>query len=231
MNPSKANKPYKIGILGAGKLGVVLAQLFLKHKYQVFISGSGEPSKIALSTEVLTPGAIPLIAEDVIDNSDIIILALPLGKYKNIPKENMKGKLIIDAMNYWWEVDGDREDLTDPRTSSSETVKSFLGVDRFVKSFNHMGYHDLFDEPKAANTVGRKALALSGDNKDDVGVVSAIINELGFDPVITGDLSSGVKLEPKGTIFGANVSAKELNDLLDSFDQTERGQEIINARL
>jgi predicted dinucleotide-binding enzyme len=230
MKHLKLNNKPKIGILGSGKLGVVLAQLFLKNGYEVYISGSGEPSKIALSVEVLTPRAIPLTSDEVIKESDIVILALPLGKYKTIPKKNIKNKLIVDAMNYWWEVDGDRDDLTNPQTSSSETVKQFLDAKRFVKSFNHMGYHDLFDEPKPVGATGRKALALAGDDNYDVDIVANIVNELGFDPVVAGNLSSGIKLEPKSHIFGANVSRKDLVELINKFDQTERGKEVIAAR-
>lgn len=228
-NLNQNNKPI-VGILGAGKLGVVLAQLFLKSGYRVFIAGSGEPNKIAMSIEILTPGAVALAPQEVIDKSDIIILALPLGKYQTIPVKNLKNKLFIDAMNYWWEVDGDRPDLTDPRTSSSETVQRFLEVDRLVKSFNHMGYHNLFDEPKAPGTPGRKALALAGNDKEDLEIVANIINELGFDPLIAGDLASGIKLEPKSQVFGANVELKELKYMIENFDHTKRGQEVTLAR-
>lgn len=219
-----------LGILGAGKLGVVLAQLALKAGYSVYISGSADPDKIALSTEILTPGAIAVTSKDAIKNADIVILALPLGKYASIPNMDFGDKLVIDAMNYWWEVDGERPDLTDPRTSSSETVRDHLKASRFVKSFNHMGYHDLFDESKRAGEPDRKALALAGDNKEDLAVVSNLINELGFDPLVAGDLSSGIKLEPKSPIFGASVSKRKLTEMLANFDSSERGQEVITAR-
>ena len=74
-----------IGIIGAGKLGVVLAQLALAAGYTVNIAGSGSPDTIRLSMNVLTPGANVMRAEDVARASDIVILALPLGKYRDTP--------------------------------------------------------------------------------------------------------------------------------------------------
>lgn len=205
-----------IGILGAGKVGVVLAQLALKAGYAVSIAGSGDSSKIALTIKVLTPGAIADIAVNVARNSDVVILALPLSKYRSIPKTELEGKLVIDAMNYWWEVDGIHDDLIEPDSSSSETVQAFLPNSRIVKAFSHMGYHDLYDEAKPLDELGRKAIAVAGDDTADVAVVSEIVNNLGFDPVVIGDLAAGVHLEPGGRVFGASVNSSELKELVES---------------
>ncbi len=203
-----------IGILGVGKLGIVLAQLALKAGYRVYIAGSGEVGKIKLSVEVLAPGAVAALSREVAEQSDVVILALPLSKHRQTPHDALAGKLVIDATNHWWEVDGPRDEFLDPDCSSSEAIQAFLSDSRVVKAFNHMGYHDLYDEPRPAGAPGRKAIALAGDNAQDVETVSHLIDTLGFDPVPIGNLATGRELEPGGSVFGVNVDAGTLTKLL-----------------
>lgn len=219
-----------IGILGAGKVGTVLARLFLANHYPVLIAGSGDPTKIELIVDVLAPGARAGTADAVSADADVVILALPLGKYASISPAPLRGKLVIDAMNYWWEVDGIRDDLSNPRVSTSELVQQLLPQSRVVKAFNHMGYHDLDEGALPAGSVGRRAIGIAGDEPADLDLVARLVDAVGFDPVAVGSLHDSISLQPESELFGANLPADDVRTAAERFPRSERGRAVAAAR-
>lgn len=204
----------RIGIIGAGKLGVTLAQLALEAGYEVYIAGSGNPEKIMLSTQIVTPGATALATKEVVEKADIVVLALPLGQFRMLDPALFSGKLVLDAMNHWFEVDGPLEDIImDDKPTTTEVQRHLIDA-RVVKALNHMGYHHLRDEAKTRGANDRKAIAFASDSQADVDTVAQFIDSIGFDQLYIGRLSASRPLESGGSAFGANVTSDVLKQLV-----------------
>jgi predicted dinucleotide-binding enzyme len=202
--------PAVLGILGAGKVGTVLARLALAAGHRVLISSSGSAERIALIVDVLAPGAEARTTPDVIAEAEVVILALPLGKVRALPAAALAGKLVIDAANYREPGDGPLPEFTQDPRGTSEVVADLLPGARIVKAFSHLGYHDLDERGLPSGSPHRVALAIAGDDPADVATVAALVDSFGFDPLPTGDLSSGRAFQAHTRAFGYPLTLPEL---------------------
>ena len=206
----------RIGVIGAGHVGPVIARLALDAGYEVAIAGSGSPDKIALMTQIVIPGAEPRWAADALQGADLVVLAIPLRNLANLDPELVAGKLVIDAMNYWPATDGVEEIFEDRRITSSVIVQRRLPQSTVVKSLNHIGYQDLEDARRPAGSPERRTIGVAGDDPLAVRDVEDMIERFGFDTARLDSLSAGRLLEPGGPVFGALFSRFEFEQALSA---------------
>ena len=200
-----------LGIIGAGKLGTTLARLLENTEYSILTTNSGDHKRIRLTMSVLAPHAEVVSLETLAKRSDIVVLALPLSRFSQIPRDAFAGKIVIDAMNHWYEIDGPRSDTLSDSMSSSEAVQQYFTGAHVVKALSHIGYHELHD---FAHTQPPRAMAIAGNDKMVKTEVAKLIQTIGFDVLDIGDIQNGRVLEPGHPGFGANRTKQELMKLL-----------------
>ena len=204
----------RLGIVGAGKFGTTLARGAVAAGYDVAISGSGAPDDIALTVDVLAPGATAATTEEVVSHADVIVLAVPTHRFRELPPDLFAGKILIDAMNYWQPVDGDDPELAAAADGTSKVVQDRFRSARVVKSLNQLGYHQLEENQRPKGAPDRIAIGAAGDDRLAVRKVMRLLDRLGFDPVDAGPLKNGLALEPDGSPVAITYSAHQLSKLV-----------------
>jgi predicted dinucleotide-binding enzyme len=195
-------------------VGTTIARAAIAAGYDVAISGSGAADRIALIVEVLAPGARPASTDEVVRHADLIVLAVPMHRFRELPHDLFAGKILIDAMNYWEEIDGVDQELTTAPAGTSVVAQEWFPSARLVKSLNHITYYTFDAGRRPHGAPGRIAIAAAGDDRAAVAAVMQLIDRLGFDAVDAGPLEAGLALEPDGSVFGASYSADDLTNLL-----------------
>jgi 8-hydroxy-5-deazaflavin:NADPH oxidoreductase len=206
---TEARRSPRIAVLGAGHVGPVIARVAVEAGYPVAIAASGDPQRIDLITRVLAPGAEPRSAADAVADADVVVLAIPIHKFAAFDPALVAGKIVVDVMNYWPPVDGVQEMFEDRRLGSSEIVQRRLARSTVVKTFNHLGYHELDEERRPEGSPQRRALGVAGDDPDAVDVVADVIERIGYDAVRLDSLRAGRLFEAGGPVFGASLRRSE----------------------
>jgi 8-hydroxy-5-deazaflavin:NADPH oxidoreductase len=188
----------RIGIIGAGHIGGTLAKRFVDVGHEVALSNSRGPETLASLVDAVGERAQATTTADAARFGDVVVVAIPMGRYREVPTDAVMGKVVIDANNYYPQRDGHFEELDSDRTTSSELLQAHLPGAHVVKAFNAIQWMRLRDEGRPAGDPGRLAIPLSGDDEEAKRTVAELIDQLGFDPVDAGTLAEGGRKHQTG---------------------------------
>lgn len=208
----------KIGIVGSGNIGATAARLFVKAGHEVALSNSRGPETLKELAEELGEHARAATVEEAARFGDVILIAVPLGKYRELPAEAFYGKVVIDAGNYYPERDGQIGELDSDATTSSELMSEHLKGARLVKAFNTIYYVHLGSQGDTSLPLeDRRAIFIAGDDSEAKEIVAKLIEEVGFAAVDMGFLGEGGRRQQPGTsVYNQELSATQAAKILEA---------------
>ena len=202
----------RIGVIGSGNIGGAAARLFAAAGHDVVLSNSRGPESLAgEGGDGIRAGTVAEAAE----HGEVVLLAIPLHAYETVPPDELSDTIVIDAMNYYPGRDGHIAELDSDAATSTELVARHLDSSRVVKAFNTLAAATLEEDGRPAGDHSRIALLIAGDDELAKRTVAELADEVGFDPVDTGSLAEGGRVQqPDSSLYGAELTSVEAREAL-----------------
>lgn len=188
----------KVGILGSGDVGKVLAKGFLKNGYQVAI-GSDHPEKLA-EFKRENPEMETATFEQAAQSGDIVVVCVKgtvAEKIVEKVKRHITGKTVIDTTNPIADAPPQNAVLkyfTSLEESLMERLQTIAPDAQFVKAFNSIG-SALMVNPEFGDDT-KPTMFICGNNDDAKKKVHEILEKFGFEVEDMGKVESARAIEP-----------------------------------
>ena len=188
-----------IGIIGAGNIGSVIGVLAAKAGFHVRLSNSRGPESLAALVASMGADVTATTVLDAARDSDLVVIAIPFSGLEKLPCSELKGKLVIDAMNFIPGRDDIHLNLLAGGLNASEVLQHRTNA-RVVKAFSNIysGHLEALARPYGAQD--RSALPIAADDLDAKMGAVEVLGRLGWDTLDVGSLS-------KATLFDVGQPA------------------------
>lgn len=190
--------PKRLGVIGSGDIGSGIARLAIAAGYEVVIANSRGPESLADLVEELGPRARAGDARDAVEFGPTPVLAVPLGAYESLPRDAFAGRAVLSTGNYYPHRDGRIARLDSLEVTTAELEQELLPGAVITKAFNNILFHHI---PALADSTPRTALPVFGDDERATAAVSAIVDDLGFEPLDAGTLAESWRTEPESGAY------------------------------
>jgi predicted dinucleotide-binding enzyme len=203
----------RIGVIGAGHIGGNVAERLVKSGHDVAIANTRGVDGVRDIAERV--GAKPATIEDAAGYGDVVFEAIPLGAYETLPADALRGKVVVDASNYYPGRDGAIAEVENG-TPSSRLVADHLDGARVVKAFNTIPAQLILDDSKPAGDPARLAIPIAGDDDEAKRTVAQLVDDIGFDAVDAGTLEQSSGQEPGTPLAGKVLNADAVREAIAS---------------
>jgi len=187
----------KIGVLGSGQVGEILAGGFLKHGYDV-MRASREPEKLASWKSGAGAKASTGTFADAARFADVVVLAVKgtaAEEAIGLCGDGLKGKIVLDATNPIADTpptNGVVAFFTGPNDSLLERLQKKAPTAKLVKCFSCVG-NALMVNPKLP---GRPSMFICGNDSAAKEVARGILDQFGWDTEDCGAVEAARAIEP-----------------------------------
>lgn len=205
-----ADTKVKIGVIGSGNVGSNLGRVLAKAGHPVMFSSRNLEHDKQLAVEVGANARAGTPAEAAAFG-DVLILAVPYGALPDLGKSldgALKGKIVVDACNPFPNRDGEIANRARDQGAGRVSAELLPGA-RIVRAFNAIGAARMGEAHEHPGKVG---MPIAGDDKQAIEVVSRLIREIGYEPVLIGGLDKGKYLMP-GTPLSGEHSPEEIRKI------------------
>ncbi len=204
----------KVGIIGSGNVGRAVATLAVAAGHDVWISNSRGPESLAELEQELGQAASAVTVDEAAREGDVVLVATPVAAVPTLPPDALRGKIVIDANNYYPQRDGQIPEL-DAGLGSSEWLAQHLRGARVVKAFNTMWSENMLHKHVPHGAAERMAMPVASDDEEAKALVSQLIDDIGFDAVDAGTLRDGRRQQPGTPVYNVLLDADGVRDALD----------------
>jgi 8-hydroxy-5-deazaflavin:NADPH oxidoreductase len=208
-----AAEPMKIGIVGAGKMGGALAELWAKAGHEVMIS-SRHPEELKAQAQAIGPNIHVGTAREAAAFGPVVLIAMPYGQWPQISEEiksDTVGKTVMDLTNPYPDRDGPMAEQARKETTGIANPKYLPGA-HLVRAFNSIIWTDLRSQAHRAGEPA--AIAVAGDDEHAVAVTSQLVRDAGFEPVMVGPLSTARSFDVGTPVYVNVMTAAQLRQAL-----------------
>lgn len=196
----------RIGIIGSGNIGSAAASQFVRAGHEVAIANSRGPDSLTGLVEELGAGARAATVEDAARFGELVLVAIPLGRVGELPREPFADRVVIDANNYYPSRDGQIEELDRDETTSSELLARHLEGATVTKAFNTIYAQKLAQDGRPDLPPDQRiTIFVAGDDQEAKRRVMELVEEIGFAALDTGSLADGGRRQQPGSAIYAEV--------------------------
>lgn len=207
------NADLKIGIIGAGRIGGALGELWVQAGHQVLLS-SRHPERLKPLADRLGPKARAGTPREAAAFGEVILISVPYGALPQVGRDyanELKGKVVLETGNPFPGRDGDMAIAARTKSTGVASAEFLPGV-RLVRAFNTIPHYALRSE--AHRTGERIGVPLASDDQAALKIAARLVQDAGFEPVVVGGLARAKEFDVGTAVFGQALTASELRRAL-----------------